>query len=84
MTWFAVWIEINLVFMLGGTCFQSDRNWLVFRVIESDSVFMRGAKLTWILCANRKILGFKVWIEIDLVFVCGPKMTCFLCWDRLA
>ena len=55
MTWFRVWIEINLVFVSGGT-----KNLFPFRVgIEIDFTSVVGSKLTW----------FCVGIEIDLVLV---------------
>ena len=55
--------------------------------IETDLVFVRGSKLTSVLCADRKRLVFSVLIEIDLVlsvgievdlvFVCGSKIICY-------
>ena len=35
------------------------------------------------LCADRKLLGFNIWIETDSFTVCWPNVTCFLCADRL-
>ena len=59
--------------------------------IEFDLFFVRGSKLTWFLCAGRKLIVISVgsidlvfvWVvEIDLVFVCGSKITSFQCRRR--
>ena len=97
MTWFRVWIEINLVFVSGGIKID------VFRVgIEIDLPSVLGSKLTWLCVGDRKWLvfvrgsnrlGFRmraenglfsVWGSIGLVLVRGSKLTCFLCgWSKL-
>ena len=43
-TWFRVWIEINLVFVSGGT-----QNWVALRMgIEIDFTSVLRSKLTWL------------------------------------
>ena len=49
MTWFSVWIEINLIFVPEGM-----PNWLVCTVeIEIDLNSVLGSKLTWFCVGDR-------------------------------
>ena len=78
MTWFRVWIEINLVFVSEGIenylFLEGYRKSLDISVgIEIDLAFVWGIQ---------NGLGFSVGIEVDMFFVQESKLTRFLCPGR--
>ena len=40
---------------------------------------MRGSKSTLVLCVDRKLLGFNLWIKIDLFFSVGIGIDLVFC-----
>ena len=72
--WFQWWVKTNWIFVWG-----IEFHYVPVWVVEIYLIPVRGSKLTWFQCRDRKWLGFCVGIEKNLVLVSESKWTWFMC-----